>query len=283
MITSERDLIDYFWARVAKSSNCWIWRGSFFSNGYGSIPTKKLKGKASLAHRISWELANGPIQNGKLVLHKCDNPACVRPSHLFIGTHSDNYADAKSKNRIRYGTSPGVKSGNSKFTMRDIEKIRRLAADGKLTAVEIANSFGVNPRTISRIAVGKSYRNEGGAIAPFGPPRGEKSGKAKLTEKDVVYLRKAVAAGDSYTRLAEELNVSPDAVRGAVIGARWKHIPGWKSLAAQVRHIDLTEYPCRNCANPTQIGKRRGRRCHACDAYFWRTGKERPVAPTTPP
>lgn len=88
-----------FWARVqrAEGDACWLWLGVKDRKGYGRITlgTKNLK-----AHRVSFELANGRLDDGMLICHRCDNPSCVRPDHLFAGTASDNMRDAVRKGRL---------------------------------------------------------------------------------------------------------------------------------------------------------------------------------------
>ena len=85
-----------FSASVRKGPGCWEWTASRQKFGYG---TKWHNGSVQLAHRIAWEEANGPIQEGMCVLHRCDNPKCVRPDHLFLGTVADNNADRHAKGR----------------------------------------------------------------------------------------------------------------------------------------------------------------------------------------
>lgn len=104
-------LPDRFWTKVRKTESCWIWVGSKSRKGYGRIGTEKFA-SAKLAHRVSWEIHRGEIPTGALVLHHCDNPSCVRPDHLFLGSGADNNADmarkgrgTKSKRGLPYGVS----------------------------------------------------------------------------------------------------------------------------------------------------------------------------------
>lgn len=85
-----------FWSKVAKSDGCWEWQGARRGNGYGVIYKQ---GKGTQAHRLSWTITNGAIPAGMYVCHKCDNRPCVRPDHLFLGTHTDNMRDCGAKGR----------------------------------------------------------------------------------------------------------------------------------------------------------------------------------------
>lgn len=85
-----------FWAKVSQSDGCWQWTGATTSWGYGVL---RVKGHNVHAHRVSWELHNGPIPEEMFVCHKCDNPQCTNPEHLFIGTARDNALDMIAKKR----------------------------------------------------------------------------------------------------------------------------------------------------------------------------------------
>ena len=85
-----------FWPKIQKENSCWIWIAAMASNNYGHLVHE---GKDLYAHRGSWELHNGKIPNGLCALHKCDNPSCVNPKHLFLGTYKDNTQDMISKGR----------------------------------------------------------------------------------------------------------------------------------------------------------------------------------------
>lgn len=108
-----------FWDKVIKGINCWQWTGSTHRReGYGVIRV----GRQILAHRISWILHHGAIPGGMCVLHRCDNPSCTNPDHLFLGTQADNLADMRAKGRQQ----KGEKHHRAKLTELDILNIRIL-------------------------------------------------------------------------------------------------------------------------------------------------------------
>jgi len=84
------------WARVEKGPECWLWTAPTDTKGYGQL---RVGGRLVMAHRLSWELANGAIPEGLCVLHRCDVAACVNPGHLFLGTKGDNNTDRHRKGR----------------------------------------------------------------------------------------------------------------------------------------------------------------------------------------
>src|SRR5216684_5338726 len=100
-------VLDRFWAKVVKNgptmpgmeSPCWSWTASL-SAGYGCL---RIEGRTERAHRLSWEIHNGPIPDGMDVLHRCDHRPCARPDHLFLGTALDNMHDAAIKGRMPTG------------------------------------------------------------------------------------------------------------------------------------------------------------------------------------
>ena len=144
---------DRFNLQHTKTPTCWPWTGHTKKNGYGVI---KKDGVSMFAHRASWEFHKSPIPEGLCVLHKCDNPPCVKPDHLFLGTHADNTADMLSKGR---DVPPrGERSGTAKLTWVKVAEIRKLK--GSLTQKEVAKQFGVTPSTISYVQSGKTWKEE---------------------------------------------------------------------------------------------------------------------------
>jgi hypothetical protein len=109
-----------FWPKVDRSGGpdaCWPWTATVRSDGYGMID---VGGKMVGAHRVSWEIANGPIPvggdyHGTCVLHRCDNPLCVNPSHLFLGTNDDNTKDRDAKGRARWQRGPVPHDARGRF------------------------------------------------------------------------------------------------------------------------------------------------------------------------
>lgn len=86
----------YFWSKVEKTETCWLWTGGVYGGGYGRV---RRGNKESPAHRVAYELTNGPIQDGLQACHHCDNKLCVNPAHIFLGTQKDNMQDCAKKGR----------------------------------------------------------------------------------------------------------------------------------------------------------------------------------------
>lgn len=140
-----------FLSRLIKQDGCWGWSGAFTTAGYCRL---RSRGADLLGHRLSWEHHKGTIPEGLWVLHKCDNPGCCNPDHLFLGTPKDNVHDMISKNRKV--VTRGEQSGNAKLTVNEVVEIRNLRRSG-MTTRGIANRFGVGPSSISLIARNKRW------------------------------------------------------------------------------------------------------------------------------
>lgn len=139
-----------FWSRLKKAENgCLEFCGCRSSDGYGRLI---FQGRKISAHRLAYELAVGQIPEGMAVCHKCDNPACANPDHLFLGTQLENIADRVRKGRD--GDHRGTANGRSKLKECDAIRIRQLHASGEFTKAEIAKQYGV-----SDVLVGLVVRN----------------------------------------------------------------------------------------------------------------------------
>jgi|SRR3990172_10485598 len=150
-----QDDIIRFWGKAQKTDQCWLWTGATKTEinlNYGQF---YFKGKRLAAHRLAWELTFGRIPSSLCVLHSCDNPICVNPTHLFLGTREDNVADRHKKARdsrgARHSSACIKKKSNVKLLDSDILEIRRLCASRGLTHKEIADQFGIHKSTVSKI------------------------------------------------------------------------------------------------------------------------------------
>jgi hypothetical protein len=144
-----------FWSKVDKRSptECWPWLGCRCSKGYGRLGIRGLNLRAP---RVAWMIAfDRNIPEGLIVLHRCDTPACVNPSHLAIGTIRDNALDAKLRGRLRSKGTRGEQHGRTKLT-DDI--IRSIRSSGERHSV-IASRYGLNRSTVSKIKRGERWQH----------------------------------------------------------------------------------------------------------------------------
>jgi hypothetical protein len=142
---------ELFAGRVDMTGDCWVWT-KHKAAGYGRFGAE---GKEHYAHRASYEIHNGPIPEGMQVCHTCDNPACVKPEHLFLGTARDNMRDKTKKGRN--GVPGGGDSNLAKLTWEEASMMRKLSRRGESTK-GLARQFKVAERTARDIIAGKTYR-----------------------------------------------------------------------------------------------------------------------------
>lgn len=167
---------------INQSTECWNWQGTKTSDGYGRIG---VSGRLHLAHRVMFSLQRKAIPKGMLVLHKCDNPACINPGHLFLGTQQDNMTDCKNKGRIAKGDKSGARLHPEKVPRGD------------------RHYFHLHPE--------KSVR-------------GEQNGRSKLTNVIVLQARKLYRDGVTIKCLAAKYGVSPAVMSKAIHKKTWKHV-----------------------------------------------------------
>ena len=224
-------LLARFWAKVDTPDDteaCWEWQASRTVEGYGRFHIRLRRGywRSILAHRLAWELTYGTILPTLKVCHHCDNPPCVRPDHLFLGTDGDNNADAWSKGR--FPGRDGEQNGRAKLRETDVCAIRRLR--GKATQQQIAMAFGVSQLLISLIHRGKIWEHiicedettssePSIALASRSSPAriGRYGSRIPTYQQDILARR---GAGESYEAIANALGFSTAAIRKWVI--RWE-------------------------------------------------------------
>ena len=133
-----------FWVQVGKTfdCDCWSWNGKLFTNGYGCMLGPKAK--SHLAHRVSFFVANGYIDSSLIVCHSCDNPRCVNPAHLWLGTAKDNMADCLRKNRFPHSCTRAMAND-----------IRYLYTTGHYTQRQLGVMYGISQQLVSLVVNGK--------------------------------------------------------------------------------------------------------------------------------
>jgi len=146
----------FAWSRVAVANpgDCWPWKGTLNRWGYGQC---QQNGHAVNASRAAYIDAAGSIAEGLVVCHKCDNPACCNPAHLFAATQAENLADCRNKGRQRYRTGADHHRATAKLTPQMVMEARRLYKMG-VSQSEIGRRWNIHPSAISRAVRGESWR-----------------------------------------------------------------------------------------------------------------------------
>jgi len=213
----ERDPEVRFWLQVRSSrEGCWEFRPEQKSGIYRQFNPGGGR-KPIMAHRYSWELHNGPITPGLLVCHKCDNPKCVRPDHLFLGTPKENLEDASRKRRLCFGEKNN-KARVSSDVVRQMFKERRQGA----TTAQIVKRFGLSRSQIFKILTGDQWAHL--EEVPIVYPE-------RVTEAMARKMFRLRARGMTYQQIGKMLKVWRDTVSRIVNG----RTPKWKWLYEELR------------------------------------------------
>lgn len=201
-----------FWAKVdgRGPDDCWEWQGAT-AEGYGLFI---VWGHPTRAHRVAWEFTHGPIPAGLLVLHSCDNPPCVNPAHLRIGTDADNTADMHARGRA--APKDGEHNGHAKLTAAQVAEIRAQYAAGEKSTIALGREFGVSPSAIGLMLKGATW-------AAVGEPIPRRSGNAHITLDDARAIRGLWESGElTQAELAERFGLCRTAIRNVLAHRTWK-------------------------------------------------------------
>jgi len=183
----DNNFIKRFWDKIDVRENdiCWNWKLSKNAGGYGRV---RYKNSMTVSNRIAYAIMYGDIPEGLCVLHKCDNPACCNPKHLFVGTQKENVLDMERKGRSNHPRGSDLNS--SILTENDVLKIRDLYSKGEFTHLEIAKTFNVSDSTVHNIVTGKTWNHIGGKRTYVGKGGKKTRGNAKLNTSNVKEIKK---------------------------------------------------------------------------------------------
>jgi hypothetical protein len=142
-----------FWAKVDRAGDCWLWTASRRGDGYGAFQVESQRQIS--AHRYSYLLNHGPIPEGMVVMHSCDQPLCVNPDHLSLGTNLANQRDAARKGRKR----PGIKNHNAKLSEEQVLELRARYEAGGISQKDLAAEYGISHALVSFIVTRKAWKH----------------------------------------------------------------------------------------------------------------------------
>ena len=148
---------DRFWSKVNRgdSDACWPFTGARYPPPLLPYGQFSIRGRQQRAHRVAWRLTRGAISAGMQVLHRCDNPPCCNPVHLYLGTHADNMRDRNERERTH--KHPGELSAMSKLRDAQVREIRAVYRRGGIKQSDLGARYGIDQSTVSNIITGKRW------------------------------------------------------------------------------------------------------------------------------
>lgn len=203
--TIGKTLRDCYFERVIQRKGCWDWLGSVDHDGYGLLSYRRVVYRA---HRLSYELLKEPIPDGLWVLHRCDNPRCSNPDHLFLGTAIDNVADKTAKDR----QAAGSRNGRAKLTEDNVRLIRALyRRDILRSCSKLAKKFNVSTPAILNALKGPGWKHVEGVIPAslIDVNKRRTQFRSKLSDQDRAAIREQLKAGIPAVRIYRRYKVSP--------------------------------------------------------------------------
>ena len=209
MIPNKEKYIKRFLKYIEHRDQCWIWKRSLNSDGYGNIWVEDSCWKA---HRLSYALFKGDIPKGMCVCHRCDNPSCVNPEHLWLGTHRENMDDMVRKGRTLYAEQ----RKNNKIASHMRPEIVQKYISG-MRQVDIAKEYNCHASAIYN-AIHKII-----PVRELGF-RGENHPGAKLKEEDIRQIRKYRDEGMMYLEIAQKYGVTRELTQKIATRQLWKHV-----------------------------------------------------------
>lgn len=204
--------IDRFWSKPDRSGKCWLWPSKRDRYCTFNIVTPAGK-KSLLAHRVAYELANGPIPSGQYVCHRCDNPRCVRPDHLFLGTQTDNMQDMARKGR---GSKlSGEQVGSAVLTWELVHAIRLAYQNNEGGCNVLSKRFGISSATLQSVVRNRYWHD------PDYLYDGPRYHSGRLTWEDACTIRARHACGETGRAIAKDYGVGESTVSRILRGEAW--------------------------------------------------------------
>ena len=210
-----------FWDKVnvRGADDCWEWSANKNNKGYGMFRCRSLGFRSKqLAHRLSYAAANGPIEAGKVIMHTCDNPPCVNPAHLSVGTHADNMADASMKFR----------RPQQKYTADQITELLKDYVAGGLSRAELSAKHGVPLASLNDYTTGDAClwlhgRNGCPTTEQIRAARRTKPG-AKIAADDVREIKRLLREGVTGLDIARQFGVHRATISDIKAGKTWRDV-----------------------------------------------------------